>query len=595
MNFWTLGEKKSSGLFTQCYYLFAGLHQIRPRRELDLFFMNTLYNINSSADFSIAPLNETELMESHGKLKFQASIPRHKVNETIPGFLDFFDFLRENRLGEYDSLPLGYVILDENGIVKSANWRVSEMLEVEKSQLLNRNFIGFIHEEDKKKIKLDTNRFPDYGNQFVDIRFKKKQDLLWARVAFHNDATVFPHTRQIGLVILDIDDLKQVEQENEKLKYQLQQTQKMEAIGELSSGIVHDFNNILHPIIGSLEILMENTDHDRKLRKVLNNILKGANRASTLAKQILSFSHRSEIEIGPVKVQSIIREVIKLSRSTLPATIKIIQTIDNGCGPVMADSTQLYQIAMNLITNAAYAMRHGDGILDVRLNEVEVIEGSCLSLKPGTYICLGIADTGDGIDVSIVNRVFEPYFTTKKQGTGLGLSVISSIVNNYGGDIHFSSKAGEGSLFKVYIPRCKVSFDEILSMGDSRTDLDGTDSILLVDDDPFIVEFQQEVFENHGYQVTPFVSGPAAVKAFKARPKAFDIVLCDMTMPAMTGLDLAIEIKQIRPDVPVVICTGFSEKINKNNYQDMGIDGFLAKPFSKEITLELIRHILDNK
>lgn len=389
--------------------------------------------------------------------------------------------------------------------------------------------------------------------------------------------------------------LKHLEQENEELKHQLQQTQKMEAIGDLSSGIVHDFNNILHPIIGNLERLIENTAHDTKLQKPLKNVLKGANRASALVKQILSFSHRAELEIRPVKIQLIVREVIKLSRSILPATIKIIQSIDDECGPAMVDATHIHQIVMNLITNAAHAMRHKDGILDISLKEIQVMGSGPkdVSLEPGAYVCLSIADTGEGIDVSIINKVFEPYFTTKKTGTGLGLSIIFRIVKNYGGDICVTSASGRGSCFQVYIPRCHLPFSNIPSMGDAQPDQQGCESILFVDDDPFIVEFQQEFFENFGYRVTPFVSSVDAFNEFKSRPKDFDIVICDMTMPNMTGLEMATKIKKIRPDIPVIISTGFSETINKKNFQEMGIDGFLMKPGKQEISLKLIRHLLD--
>ncbi len=389
--------------------------------------------------------------------------------------------------------------------------------------------------------------------------------------------------------------LTHLEQENEELRHQLQQTQKMEAIGELSTGIVHDFNNILHPIIGNLERLIEKAAPDITLQRPLKNILKGANRASILVKQILSFSHRAELEITPVKIQPIIREVIKLSRSTLPANIKITRAIDDDCGPVMVDATHIYQIAMNLITNAAHAMRHEDGILDIALKEIQIMENGPqdVSLKPGAYICLCIADTGEGIDDSIINRVFEPYFTTKKTGTGLGLSVISRIVKSYGGDIYFTSASGRGSFFQVYIPRCYLPSNNISSTGDAQKNSHGCESILLVDDDPFIVEFEQEVFEDYGYRVTSFVSSLDALKGFKSRPGDFDIVLCDMTMPNMTGLAMAIEIKQVRPDVPVIISTGFSEIINKKNYQKMGVDGFLMKPGKPEASLKLIRHLLD--
>jgi len=250
---------------------------------------------------------------------------------------------------------------------------------------------------------------------------------------------------------------------------------------------------------------------------------------------------------------------------------------------------------MNLITNAAHAMGQNEGILDVTLTETKVIGNppGNLSLKPGTYVCLCIADTGEGIDAAIVNRVFEPYFTTKKTGTGLGLSVISRIVKQYGGDICFTSEPGHGSLFQVYIPRSYCPVSDTLPAGDAQKKYHGCESILLADDDPGILEFQQETFESYGYRVTSFVSSLSAYAAFKAGPEAFDIVICDMTMPDMTGLALAIEVKQIKPNFPVIICTGFSQKINMKNYQKMGVDGFLMKPFNEHTSLKLIRHLLD--
>jgi len=557
--------------------------------------MNTLADTNLLASSTREQKRQNQFSEISVGKKYHKAVQDPKAPGDSPGMPDYFDFLRENQSRCYDSLPLGYVTIDEKGIITGANLAFAELLGVEKSQLRHKNFIDFIHKKDRKKLSLDTNRFSDLVNRSFDIRFAKRQHLFWARLTILIDDLFFSPTRQIGLVILNIDDLKQVEQENERLKHKLQEAQKMEAIGELSSGIVHDFNNILHPIIGNLEILIKKNTHDKPLQKSLHNILSGANRAGTLIKQILSFSHRAELVIAPVKVQPIIREVIKLSRSTLPATIKIIQAIDNGCGPVMADPTHIYQIAMNLITNAAHAMRHEDGILDITLKEIEVVANAPedLYLKPGAYVCLSVADTGEGIDVSILNRVFEPYFTTKEKGSGLGLPVISRIVKKYGGDIHFTSEPGKGSLFQVYIPRCNASFVEIASADDGQGDLYGDESILFVDDDPFIVEFQQEAFEQYGYRVTAFVSSLDAYKEFKARPQDFDLVICDMIMPIMTGLALAIEIKKIKPEIPAIICTGFSEKIDKRNYQDMGIDGFLLKPVKKEVSLKLIRHLLD--
>ena len=395
----------------------------------------------------------------------------------------------------------------------------------------------------------------------------------------------------------DISELKQIKHENILLKQQLQQAQKMEAIGVLSSGIAHDFNNILHPIIGSLELLIADTTSEKKFQKSLKNILKGANRASRLVKQILSSSYQGDSEVSSVKMQHLVREVLKLRRPSLPATIKIIQTIDNDCGPVMADPTNIYQIVMNLITNAASAMEHDGGILYVTLKEVLVTKDTKggLNLNPGAYVCLSVSDTGPGIDASIINKIFDPYFTTKKTGTGLGLSVVSDIVKKYGGEICFTSKIGKGSLFQVFIPRCDVAFDTLPLRKDKQKDLYGSGSILFVDDDPYIVDVQKETFRRYGYSVTSFVSSLDALTAFKARPEIFDIVMCDMTMPDMTGLTLAMEIKQIRPEIPVIVCTGHSEQINQDNYSDKGIDGFLMKPVQRDETLKLLQKLLDNR
>ena len=529
---------------------------------------------------------EKELQKDH-TLKLWAG-------RTFSGVQKEFYFFRNNSFVFYDFLPIGYITLDEKGIVKSANLAAAEMLGVEKSLLISMNFIHFIHPEDQRIFRVDGHQISDIRHQNFDIRLKKRQDLIWVRVKACVDKNFQFHSRQIRLILCDITDLKQGEQERTK---QLQQAQKMEAIGMLSSGIVHDFNNILHPIIGSLEMLVEDTAGDKKLQETLKDVLAGTNRASNLVRQILSFSHQAGLEIGPVKIQPIIREVLKLSRSTLPVNIKIIRTIDNECGPVMADPTHIYQIAMNLITNAFHAMGNDDGFLDVTLKEIEVAgdvpEG--VVLNPGTYACLSVADTGKGIDASIADRIFDPCFTTKEKGTGLGLSIISNIVKNYGGDICFFSKPGKGTLFRVYIPNGYVSFDTSELISDKQKDLYGKESILFVDDESFIVHVQQKTFERYGYSVTSFVSSLDALNKFKADPGMFDIVICDMTMPVMSGLALAYKIKQIRPDIPVIIYTGFSDQINKDNYHDMGVDGFLMKPVSKEESLKLVRHLLDKQ
>ncbi|SDU34958.1 two-component system sensor histidine kinase NtrB [Desulfobacula phenolica] len=378
--------------------------------------------------------------------------------ESVHVMPDYFDFLRDGQSMFYDSLPLAYVALNEKGVVKIANQAAVKMLSVEKRHLINTNFIDYIYKEDKKKIKIDKESL--FGTVFkpFDIRLKKKQSLVWVRVNFMMDEEFCSCGSPLGLMITDINDLKHVELEKSKLQHQLLQAQKMEVIGNLSSGIVHDFNNILHPIIGNLELLIDDTANDRKRLETLENVLNGAKRACSLVKQILSFTHTSSLEASPVKIQPIIREILKLSRSSMSTGIKVIQSIDNECGKILADPIHVYQIVMNLITNACHAMGKDGGILDVTLKEIEVARNFSgkLILNPGIYACLSVADTGYGIDSAIKDKIFDPCFTTKKNGTGLGLSVISSIVKKYGGGIDFSSEPGKGSLFKVYIPLCQI-------------------------------------------------------------------------------------------------------------------------------------------
>lgn len=517
----------------------------------------------------------------------------HKTNGPTG---DYFDSFRQERSQETDVQPLACLNLDENGCVKNANITAAQMLGVQERDLINSHFIDFIHKKDKNKLRLEQNHLSGLASQSLKIRLKNGKGFFWAWVNVSSDDVFYFSNRQIRLTLNDISEINQIEQENLKLKHQILQSQKMEAIGELSTGIAHDFNNILHPILGSLEILIEDTAGETKNQKALKNILKGAKRAKRLVKQILSYGHQENFEVGPIKIQHVVREVLKLCRSSLPANIKIVQTIDNGCGQVMADATNIYQIAMNLITNAAHAMEHDGGVLNVTLSEIQVTADTPeIHLIPGLYTCLTVADTGKGIETSIKNKIFEPHFTTKGTGTGLGLSVISGIVKKYGGDICFSSEPEKGSIFQVYIPRSYIPLDSPTFKYNKQKDLYGYESILFVDDDPFIANFQQTMLNRYGYNVKHFTKSIDALEEFKATPGAFDLAICDMTMPVMNGLTLALQIKQINSNVPVIIFTGYSNQINKENYRDMGIDGYLMKPIKNVECLKMIRELLDKK
>lgn len=380
------------------------------------------------------------------------------------------------------------------------------------------------------------------------------------------------------------------------LENQLRQAQKMEAIGNLAGGIAHDFNNILFPIVGLSEILAEDLPIGSPEQKNAQEIQKAGKRGSDLVQQILAFSRQSEHKLKPVRVQKIVREAARLGRSTIPSDIEIKQDIRDDCGLVMADPTQLHQITMNLITNAYHAVEQTGGEISIQLKEVELksddLDG--LLIEPSRYNQLTISDNGCGIDPAVMNKIFEPYFTTKEQGkgTGLGLAVVYGIIKEHLGEIKVYSKPGKGTTVNVYLPLMEKSNDAepVEKVQDYKT---GNERILLVDDEEPIAQVVRQMLERLGYQVTFRTSSPDALEAFRANPEFFDLVITDMTMPNMTGDKLSQELISIRPDIPVIICTGFSERINDKKAKALGIKGFLMKPVVMLEMSNMVRNVID--
>lgn len=384
--------------------------------------------------------------------------------------------------------------------------------------------------------------------------------------------------------------------ERKKFESHIRQAQKIESIGNLAGGIAHDFNNILFPIVGMSELLLEDLPAGSTERENAEEIYRAGKRGSDLVKQILAFSRQSDQKFIPIRIQKVLKEVLKLIRSTIPANIEITHDIQQDCGLVMADATQMHQIAMNLITNAYHAVDPGNGKIDIRLKEKRIEKYSVMKthLKSGRYAVLSISDNGCGIDSDILELIFEPYFTTKEQGkgTGLGLSVVHGIVKEYGGEIFVTSRQEEGSTFEVYIPLMKV--ESIPLTGELKSVLpSGTENILVVDDEFTIAKVERQMLERTGYKVTISTSSLEALKLFKKSPEAFDLILTDMSMPGMTGDQLAHEIRKIRPGVPIIICTGFSERINKEKAEEIGVNGFLMKPVVKSDLAKTVRKLLD--
>ena len=395
---------------------------------------------------------------------------------------------------------------------------------------------------------------------------------------------------------IDITSRKLAEEAREKLRAQLNQVQKMESIGNLAGGIAHDFNNILFPITGMSELLLEDLPMGSPEWENVQEIFKAGKRGSDLVKQILTFSRQSEHKMIPTRIQSVLKEVIKLSRATIPSNIEICQDIQQDCGMVMADPSQIHQIGMNIITNAFHAIGNNGGKISVRLRQEVLGTPKPLDtdLHPGLYAVLSISDTGHGMSEELVGKIFDPYFTTKEQGkgTGLGLAVVYGIVKEHKGKIKVYSETGKGATFDIYLPLMEKN-DRTESLTETEGRQGGKERILLVDDEESIARLEAQILTRLGYDVTFHVASQKALDTFQDDPDGFDLIITDMTMPEMTGDQLAIEISSIKPDIPIIICTGFSERISKEQAENMGVKGFLMKPVLKSDMARMVRKVLD--
>jgi nitrogen-specific signal transduction histidine kinase/CheY-like chemotaxis protein len=362
----------------------------------------------------------------------------------------------------------------------------------------------------------------------------------------------------------------------------MHQAQKMEAMGALAGGIAHDFNNLLFPIIGHAEMVLDDLPGDSPLRESIKQIYTSAVRARELVHQILAFSRQEKSERIRMKMQPILKEGLKLLRSTIPATIAIRQRISPDCPPVTADPVHIHQILMNLATNAFHAMEENGGTLTVGLESCRPDHPETIdpALAPGTYVCLTVADTGLGMDAGTLDRIFTPFFTTKGKGkgTGMGLSVVHGIVTDMKGAVKVQSTPGRGTKFRVYLPAAEHGPDAGFSQAAQDTLTGGTERILLVDDEKPIVAMETRILSRLGYRVTAFTDSIGALTAFRNDPEHFDLVITDMAMPDMAGDRLAVEMKKIRPDIPILLCTGFSERMTPEKIHALGIQGLLTKP-----------------
>jgi signal transduction histidine kinase/FixJ family two-component response regulator len=398
--------------------------------------------------------------------------------------------------------------------------------------------------------------------------------------------------RFVGSAI-DVTARKHAEDEKNRLEVELRQSQKLEAIGTLAGGIAHDFNNILGAILGYGELAQKHTAHESAARRYLDNVMQAAGRAKALVERILGFSRSGLAERAPVHVQSVIEETLELLAASLPSHVRLEKALNCGNAAVVGDPTQLHQVAMNLFTNALQAMEHG-GVLKVLLECIDVREPRSLTqgaLSPGPYVRLIVSDTGSGIPAATLERMFDPFFTTKGvgAGTGLGLSLVHGIVSDLGGAIEVATALGEGTTFAIWLPisaqvkKLAGGMPRELARGHSEV-------VMVVDDERALVALAEEMLAELGYEPAGFRSGTAALHAFRADPHRYDAVLTDETMPDLLGSDLAREIAQIRPDLPILLMSGHAGAHIAERARAAGVAEVLRKPLvSRDIAESLAR------
>ncbi len=517
-----------------------------------------------------------------------------KLNETEYKFKQLFE-----------SSPNGILMADGEGTLLEVNEAFQSIVEASSANdLLGRNIRDIMPQEWVPQTNalyhlLETGGMPN-------LSFEKeyyKMDGTRIPVEVHGWTIQNSESKKLGIgaFVRDITKDRDLAAAKSSLERQLQQMQKMEAIGTLSAGIAHDFNNILWGITGYTELSIDQLQADDRdeASSSMKHVLEAGVRAKELVKQILHFSRQSNGDVCVLDMATIVKEIVNLFKAMLPATMEVDLSIPEGLYRVQAEATGIHQVIMNLCTNAYQSMQGGHGRLSIQLSNIQTTKAiNCqgAALAPGDYMEIRISDTGYGISPKKMDQIFDPYFTTKgkDEGTGLGLAVSLGIIRNHQGGIMVESTVGKGSTFRIFLPShqeaCKIP--EEFSQAPLRG---GNERILFVDDEPVFLDLTDQMLGSLGYQLSGFTDSVTAFRAFQERPHDYDMVITDQTMPKLTGLELSKKVHEIRPDIPIVLCSGFSESITKGKLLRAGVSEILYKPVSRSGLASTVRNVLDHK
>ena len=467
------------------------------------------------------------------------------------------------------------------------------------------NIIGYSIEETLKLTYWDVTprKYAADEDQQLEQLAKTGQYGPYEKEYYHRDGHLVP-VRLNGMIFFrdnqkliwsSVEDIT-AHRENARLEEQLRQSQKMEAIGTLAGGIAHDFNNILAAILGYTELVLRNQETLAPNRKKLEHVYTAAKRAKDLVRQILMFSRKEKENREHIMLGDVINEAVLLLRNTIPKSVTIITDINHTVGRVLADTTQMHQVIMNLGTNAFHALPQETGTINIHLSQITVddtLRGRYPELQQEKYAIITIADTGDGIPADVLPRIFDPFFTTKAtgKGTGMGLAVVHGIIHSHDGAISVESTIGKGTTFKVYLPIAHNPNEEN-QPEPKANELTGTEHVLFVDDEIMLTSLGREMLESLGYKVTVVPTGEQALALIQDNPTHFDVLITDQTMPGITGDVLTQKVLEIRSDLPIIICSGHTTRINADKAKALGAVAFLTKPIDRDTLAAEIRKAL---